>query len=163
MDQKSEKLHRKMAHYQHLLSLAPSDADFTEELRAYIADGMADLMASGMSEDEALAATAASFDTDDADLDLASSLQDIGEITKPYLESLKHDASLESQEWFTRNGDVIGLFWAAFMMLGMVGGTLIGFLASHDWIGTLIGFGFGVGFGVGLSLLSNAIIRVRRG
>ncbi len=158
-EQKLNKAKRKMNHYRHKFSLRPSNQDFADEIKTYLSDGIADLMAQGMSEAEALHATKEKFDEaelSDSFDEFMSEFDDFG-----LQEWNKH-----IQLWYMQHGETIGLFYAGFMIFGMVFGSLIGFLTSGGisaflshggWVYTLIGLTVGLFTGLGLGMISNAI------
>ncbi|MDR1159440.1 MAG: hypothetical protein LBK69_02335 [Syntrophomonadaceae bacterium] len=158
-EQQRENLKRKFKKYKRKLSLKPEQCDFSEEIKTYLGDGIIDLMAEGLSEEEALQITLQKFDeaelTDNFD-DFMKSFDDFG------VEEFK----IKTQQWYAAHGDVVGLFYGAFFILGIVIGALIGFLSGGGWpvflvtgwINTLIGVVVGAGIGIGLGLLSHAII-----
>ncbi|MDR2734742.1 MAG: permease prefix domain 1-containing protein [Spirochaetota bacterium] len=126
--------------------------DFAEEIRAYLADGILDLMADGHSEEEALKMTLDKFGEAEIKEDFSA------------LFDAFDGFGIQAQQiasWYVKNGEVLGLFYAAFALLGIVTGAFLGYLLSGcDWISAMIGAGFGSGFGVSFGLLSHALLRL---
>ncbi len=154
-EQKREKLQRKVRKYKHKFSLKPSRrSDFAEEIRTYLKDGLADLMLEGYSEEEALRITMEKFD----EAELKASFEEFAKEFEGFgMQEYMHDA-----EWYAKNGESIGLFYAAFLVLGLTFGALAGYLIGHQWYTAVIGLFAGLFVGVGCGLLSNAIIARRR-
>lgn len=160
LEQKLDKAKRTLDHYRHKFSLRSTNQDFADEIKTYLSDGIADLMAEGMSEAEALRVTKEKFD----EAELAGSFDEfMNEFDDFGLEQWQK----QNQLWYMRHGESVGLFYAGFMMLGMVFGALIGFLTSGGvpaflpqggWVYTIIGLAVGLFTGLGLGMLSNAII-----
>jgi len=158
-DQKMEKAKAKIDKYKYKLGFKPSDRDFADEIRTYLRDGVAELMAQGKPEDEALRLTMEKFDV----AELKSSFDDfMDEFNDFGVEEWKM-----SQQWYRENGESVGLFYAAFVLIGLVLGPLVGFLCGggvagfapdRGWIYTLIGLGVGIIGGAALGLLSQAVI-----
>lgn len=155
-EQKREKLQRKVNKYRHKLSLRPSrGSDFSEEIRTYLKDGLTDLMQEGHTEEEALRITMEKFD----EAELKDSFDEFAKEFEGFgMEEYMHNA-----EWYMKNGESIGLFYAAFTVFGLTFGALAGYLIGHTWITAVIGLVVGLFTGVGCGLLSNAIIALRRG
>jgi len=57
-----------------------------------------------------------------------------------------------------RHEEAVGIFYAAFVILGLTIGIGVGYFTSHLIVGGFLGFGIGIGLG----LLSNAILYVNR-
>lgn len=117
----------------------------------YMSDYMNDLIAEGLSEQKA-------FERAREELKFRSESAksaDLQERFARYLES-RNPADYE----------VIGLFYAALIFLGVSIGGLTGYLSgggramfqTGGWLDTLIGAGVGLGIGLGFGLLSNAIL-----
>lgn len=154
-EQKRDKLQSKVDKYKHKLSLRPSrGADFSEEIRTYLQDGLADLMQEGHTEEEALRITMEKFD----EAELKGSFD---EFAKEF-EGFGMEEYMHHGQWYTKNGESIGLFYAAFTVFGLTFGALAGYLIGHTWITAVIGLVVGLFTGVGCGLLSNAIIALRK-
>jgi len=158
LDEKMQRVRAKMDRYKHKFSLEPSDRDFADEIQTYLRDGVAELMAQGKTEEEALRLTEEKFDV----AELRNSFDDfMGEFDDFGVEAWKMD-----QQIYIENGGSIGLLYGAFELLGIVFGALIGFLCgggvpqftANGWIYTLIGLAVGVLSGTALGLLSNAVV-----
>jgi F0F1-type ATP synthase assembly protein I len=154
-EQKRSKAERKLNKYKHKFSLKPSNADFAEEIRTYLQDGLHDLMKEGHSEEEALRITMEKFD----EAELKNSFDDFAKEFGGFgMEEFQ-----DSMQWYSKNGEAIGLFYAAFIILGLVIGALAGYFIGHTWLTGAIGLAVGLFTGVGCGLLSNAIITLKRG
>jgi len=125
--------------------------DFAEEIRAYLADGILDMMDDGYSEEEALRMTIDKFGE-------AETKEDFSALLDAFDGFGLQARRLAS--WYVRNGEVLGLFYAAFVMFGLTIGAFLGYLLSGDWVNALIGAGVGLGFGVSFGLLSHALLRL---
>jgi len=152
LEQRRGKVKNKVDRYRRKLSMKPGNADFAEEIRTYLKEGVIDLMKDGFSEEEAIEITLKKFD--EAELN-----QSFAEFAKAF-----GGFGMEEYmtEWYAKNGDAIGLFYAAFVVLGTSMGAFGGYLLGHTWQNTLIGLAVGLFSGVGLGLLSNAILAARR-
>jgi len=152
LEQRRGKVKNKVDRYRRKLSMKPGNADFAEEIRTYLKEGVIDLMKDGSSEEEAIEITLKKFD--EAELN-----QSFAEFAKAF-----GGFGMEEYmtEWYAKNGDAIGLFYAAFVVLGTSMGAFGGYLLGHTWQNTLIGLAVGLFSGVGLGLLSNAILAARR-
>lgn len=154
-DQKREKMKHKMDKYRHKFSMKPSrSSDFAEEIRTYLKDGLTDLMQEGHTEEEALKITMEKFD----EAELKGSFDDFAK----EFEGFGTEEFMNNMEWYAKNGESIGLFYAAFTVFGMTFGALAGYLIGHTWITAVIGLVVGLFTGVGCGLLSNAIISLRK-
>ncbi|HET6485137.1 MAG TPA: hypothetical protein VFH83_01885, partial [Spirochaetia bacterium] len=141
LEQKRRKLQGKVDRYRRKLSLKPSNTDFAEEIRAYLADGVIDLVKEGRSEDEAMEITLKKFD----DAELRGSFDDFAKALGGF--GMEEWMKESIKEWTVTNGDAIGLFYAAFTVLGMTLGTLLGYLLGRAWQTTAIGLAAGLLFG----------------
>jgi len=152
LEQRRGKVKNKVDRYRRKLSMKPGNADFAEEIRTYLKEGVIDLMKDGSSEEEAIEITLKKFD--EAELN-----QSFAEFAKAF-----GGFGMEEYmtEWYAKNGDAIGLFYAAFVVLGTSMGAFGGYLLGHTWQNTLIGLAVGLFSGIGLGLLSNAILAARR-
>ena len=66
------------------------------------------------------------------------------------------------EDWQSGAMMATGLFYAAFLVLGITAGASLGYLlGGHTWLNALIGLGVGVFTGIGFGLLSAAIIAAR--
>jgi hypothetical protein len=137
-----------------LRSRSEASLEAENDMVLYMSDYMNDLIAEGLSEQEA-------FERAKDELKFRSETEksaDLQERFARYIES-RDPADYEA----------IGLFYAAFIFLGVSIGGFIGFLSSggrmmflaSGWIDTLIGTGVGLGIGLGLGLISNAILVLR--
>ncbi|WP_088010838.1 hypothetical protein [Gottfriedia acidiceleris] len=57
-----------------------------------------------------------------------------------------------------RHEEAVGIFYAAFVILGITIGLGVGYFTSHLIVGGFLGFGIGIGLG----LLSNAILYINK-
>jgi len=128
----------------------PGKRDFAEEIRAYLVDGISDLMSEGHSEEEALKMTMDKFD----EAELKDDFSALFQAFNGFGLQARRIAS-----WYVRNGEVLGLFYAAFVVLGLTTGAFVGYLLG-DWSSALIGAGVGLGFGISLGLFSHALLRL---
>jgi hypothetical protein len=130
---------------------ASCSRDFAEEIHAYLADGIHDLMKEGHTEEEALKITIDKFD----EAELKGDFSD-------FLEEFDGFGIQKNIAWYVNNAEVLGLFYGAFVMLGLTVGSFSGYLMG-DGIGDVgIGAGFGLGFGITCGLLSHALLRLFR-
>lgn len=153
-EKQRDKFERKLNKYRHKISIKPSNTDFAEEIKTYLQDGLIDLMNEGYSEEEALKITMEKFD--EADLK-----ENFDEFVNAF-EGFGMENYYEITDWYTKNGETIGLFYAAFLFLGMGLGALSGYLFGHTWLNTLIGFGAGLFIGLSLGLLSHGLLTLKR-
>ncbi len=152
LEQKRGKLKGKLDRYRRKLSMKPGNTDFAEEIRTYLKDGVIDLMEEGHSEENAIEITLKKFDE--------------AELSQSFDGFVRAFGGFGMEEWMTdwyaKNGEAIGLFYAAFVVLGTTLGAFGGYLLGRTWQNTLIGLAVGLFSGVGLGLLSNAILAARR-
>ncbi len=121
-------------------------SEFEEEIRTYLSDSIIDMMNEGMAEGEALEKTISQFDE-------AEFMPDMEEFMKEFNDfGMKMDA-----EWYAKH-EAIGVFYGAFVVLGLVIGLMIGYIVVGGWINTIVSGVFGTLIGVGLGLLSQGII-----
>jgi hypothetical protein len=121
----------------------------------YMSDYMKDLMEEGLSEQEAFerAKEALKFRSE------TTVSNDLKKRFEEYYENLD-----------IAHHEAIGLFYAAFMFIGVSIGALIGFIASGGkemffsggWIDVLVGVIIGGIIGIGFGLISNAIILLKK-
>ncbi len=147
LDQNREKLERKVKKYRHKFSLHPKKTDFAEEIETYLRDGLMDLMKEGHSEEDALKITMEKFDE----------AEDKGDFEDMMHTFDNFGMNEHWPQWFEDSGEAIGLLYAAFVILGLTVGGLIGYLSGHTLISVLAGIGVGLGIGIGLGLLSHGI------
>lgn len=121
----------------------------------YMSDYIQDLISQGLSEQEAFERAK-------------------GEMSAPG--NSDHHADLQDrlQQYYENldpvNVEVVGLFYGGFLFIGIVIGSLIGYVTSGGrseflnggWIDTLIGTGAGAFLGIALGLISNAIVVVTK-
>lgn len=138
-----------------LKSRSETSLEAQNDLILYMSDYMKDLMAKGLSEQEA-------FERAKEELKYRSA-------------SAK---SLDLQERFARyyenrdpaDDEAIGLFYAGFLFFGVSIGSLAGLFVgggremfvSGGWIDTVIGGAVGTVIGLGLGMISNAIIVLKK-
>ena len=146
-DQKREKLVRKAKKYRHKFSVHSKKTDFAEEIETYIRDGVLDLIKQGHSEEDALKITMEKFD----EADLKGDFEDMMHTYDNF------GMNEHWQQFYQDNGEAVGLFYAAFVILGLTVGGLIGFLGGHTLISAALGSAVGLGIGIGLGLLSHGI------
>ena len=150
--QTRSKLNRKLARFR---GSSEQALEARNDMFLYMSDYMNDLISQGLSEEEAF---------DKASTELAASRQsDKTDLHADFHERIK-------QYYLTKDPadyEAIGLFYAGFLILGIVAGAFVGFMAGgalsgfiiqKGWIYTLIGTGLGILTGMGLGLISNAII-----
>ena len=163
-DELKEECLKEATKIRHKFSLKPShDLDFAEEIKAYLSDGILDLKAEGYSEEEALRITMEKFD----EAELQESFQDF---MKEFNDFGMEEYLMKSEQWYVENGEIIGLFYGGFAILGVTLGALIGFLTSGGlaellvggWIYTLIGAGVGAMLGIGIGVISHGIIAMKK-
>lgn len=146
-----KKFNAKVQKQKDKLGIGRKNNDIAEEIKTYLSDSIIDLMAEGHTEEEALKITLQQFD--EAEL-------------KPDFDSFMHEFNdfgmEENMEWYSKNGEAIGLFFAAFTVLGITLGALIGYFIATSWIGAIFGGASGMFIGVGLGLLSMAIMVSKR-
>ncbi|MDR1391925.1 MAG: hypothetical protein LBJ09_01880 [Clostridiales bacterium] len=68
------------------------------------------------------------------------------------------DSTSFKKEWYDKNGESVGLFYAAFIMLGLTFGSLLGYLTNYTPLNAAIGILIGFSVGIGLGLLTNALL-----
>ncbi len=152
----SHKFNQKMERFQkHFDDGRPSGMDFAEEIKSYICDGIIDLMSEGHSEEEALKMTMEKFD----EAESANNFEGFSRVFNDF--GLRDQAFMA--KWYAKNGEKIGLFYAAFLILGVSIGGLVGFVAGKTLLNTIVGLVAGAGIGIGAGLLSHAKIVARRG
>jgi hypothetical protein len=124
------------------------------DMALYMGDYMGDLVAQGLSEQEAFARASEALAAD-----ASERADDLHARFRQYYEN-RDPADYEAT----------GLFYGGFLFLGLAAGLLVGFLASggvpaflrEGWIYTLVGAGAGVLIGLGLGQISNAVVTVLR-
>ncbi|MBA1334266.1 MAG: hypothetical protein HPY66_1975 [Firmicutes bacterium] len=62
------------------------------------------------------------------------------------------------EKWYMENGEAIGLFYAAFLVLEHTLGAFFGYISGHSLVSTCIGLAVGCGAGISLGLLSHGIV-----
>lgn len=123
--------------------------DFSEEIHAYLADGIHDLMREGHTEEEALKMTIEKFDE-----------AELKENFSEFLDEFDGFGIKKHIVWYVNNGEVLGLFYGAFVILGITTGSFFGYLYGGDIASVGIGAAFGLGFGIACGLLSHALLRM---
>ena len=121
------------------------------DMIVYMSDYMHDLIAKGLSEQEA-------FERAREDLKFSSENEKSTDLQQRFREYYENFDPADQ--------DAIGLFYAGFTVFGLSIGALVGFLSSGGremflsggWIDTLIGVIVGAVIGSGFGLISNAII-----
>lgn len=148
--QTKQKIGRKLARFK-VSSEQGREAE--NDMILYMSDYMNDLMSQGLSEREA-------FEKAKAELlapGNADRHADLHERFRQYYEE-RDPADYEA----------IGLFYAGFLFIGVVAGTLVGYVTSGGrpefldggWIDTLVGTGSGALLGIALGLISNAVVMI---
>ncbi len=117
------------------------------DMISYMNDYIADLMADGLTEEEAFAKA-------------KEELVFRGDTDK------SHDLKVRFMEYY-RNKDLadreaINLLYSGFIFLGLVGGALGGFLHGKGWVNIAIGSGIGLFIGLGLGFIVHAILVLKR-
>jgi hypothetical protein len=148
-EQELEKLAQNYRNFRRKLSLKPRRKDFAEEIKTYLCDGLVDLMKEGYSEEEALKITIEKFD----EAELNSSFEKFMREFDGF--GVKE---MQLEKWYTENGEAIGLFYAASLVLGITLGAFFGYTGGYTLLSTGIGLAVGCGVGIGLGLLSHGII-----
>ncbi len=149
-EQERDKLAREVQKYRRKLSLKPRRTDFAEEIKTYLRDGLLDLMKEGYSEEEALKITMNKFDEAELDSNFEEFMQEF--------EGFGVEKYMHIEQWYRENGEAIGLFYAAFLILGLTFGAFCGYISGHNLPSTGIGLAVGCGAGISLGLLSHGII-----
>ena len=65
---------------------------------------------------------------------------------------------MKGNDMMLRHEEAVGIFYAAFVILGLTIGLGVGYFTSHIIVGGFLGFGIGIGLG----LLSNAILYINK-
>lgn len=151
-DQTKDKIMAKLAKFK---GRSDTAVDAQNDMILYMSDYMKDLIADGLTEQEAFecAVEELAFRSDSA------KSADLSERFAAYYENLS-----------PADYEAVGLFYAGFLFLGVAPGALVGFLGSGGremflsggWIDTLIGALVGGTIGLGFGLISNAIIALKR-
>lgn len=150
--QAKSKITKKLAKFK---NRSETSLEAQNDMILYMSDYMNDLIAEGISEQEA-------FQRAKEELAFRSETAKSADLQERFAEYYE-----------TRNPadyEAIGLFYAGFMFFGLSIGSLIGFLGSGGrdmflsggWIDTLIGAAVGFIIGMGLGLISNAIIVLKK-
>jgi len=155
-ERQMEQAQQKIRKYRHKFSLKPSNQDFAEEIKGYLSDGVAELMAEGVSEADALRITMEKFD------EAEQGGRTFDDFMRAFDSFGLEEHIMRQQYWYTEHGEAVGLFYAAFMMLGITVGALAGWLSGQNLISTGVGVLVGIGIGVALGLLSHAIFVAKR-
>ncbi|MGJ7045671.1 hypothetical protein [Thermoanaerobacterium thermosulfurigenes] len=138
-----------------LKSRSDVSLDVQNDLILYMSDYMKDLMEKGFSEQEA-------FERAKEELKYSSESIRTADLHDRFVEYYKN--------YDPADYEVIGLFDAGFMFLGLSIGALAGFITSGGremfifggWIDTLIGGVAGVIIGLGIGQISHAIIVLKK-
>lgn len=151
-EQKKNKLHNKVNKYRGKLSLKNRNTDFSEEIRTYLKDGLVDLINEGYSEEEAIKITMDKFDE--------------AELKNDFYDFINEFEGFGMENWnnhgrYSKKDEAIGLFYAAFTVLGMVIGAFSGFLCGYNLMNAVIGLVVGLFTGMGLGLLTHAFISLK--
>lgn len=158
-----EKLRRKtgetksklMAKFAKFKSRSETAMEAENDMILYMSDYMKDLMEQGLSEQEA-------FERAKEELKFRSETTKSADLQERIVAHYHH---MDIADY-----EAVGLFYGAFVFLGLSIGALVGFIGSGGWemflsggwIRTLIGAIVGFLIGTGLGLLSNAIIVLKR-
>lgn len=158
-----EKLQRKtyqtkskiMAKLAKLKSRSETSLEAQNDMILYMSDYMNDLIAEGLSEQEA-------FERAKEELKFRSETAKSADLQERFAEYFKNHSPADYE--------AIGLFYAGFMFFGLSIGALVGFLSSGGramflsggWIDTLIGVIVGVIIGMGFGLICNAVIVLKK-
>ncbi len=125
------------------------DNDFEEEIRTYLSDSILDMMSEGLSESEALTKTINQFDE-------AEFMPEMEDFMKEF-----NDFGMEmNEEWYAKH-EAIGVFYGAFVIIGMAIGAMFGFFGAGGILNTIVGSVFGLFIGVGCGLFSHGIIAMK--
>ncbi|GHU82966.1 hypothetical protein FACS1894196_2110 [Clostridia bacterium] len=158
------KLTRKVEKFRHKLSLKAGNRDFAEEIKAYLADGIAEMTAAGVSQADALRITMEKFD----EAELRTTFDDFMQAFDDFGMDAYRQNATPSQPDF-EDFEAAGRLYGGLLMLGVALGALIGFLGggraaflTGGWIDTLIGAGVGATVGIALGEISNALVILLR-
>ena len=138
-----------------LKSRSEKSIDAQNDMMLYMSDYMNDLIAQGLSEQEALARAK-------EELKFRSETARSVDLQERFAEYYENRDPADDE--------AIGLFYAGFLFFGLAIGALVGFLGSGGretflaagWIDTLIGAGIGAIIGIGLGLTSHAVIVLKK-
>jgi hypothetical protein len=139
---------RHRPHHQHRCHKHAGQRDFAEEIRAYIADGIHDLMGEGHAEEDALRITMDKFDEAESKDDFKDFFADFDGF----------GIGKKIAVWHIENGVTLGLFYASSIVFGVTLGTLLGYLLGSDLATLGIGAAFGLFFGISIGLFSHAVL-----
>lgn len=158
-----EKLRRKtgqakskfMSKLAKLKSRSETSLEAQNDMILYMSDYMNDLIAEGISEQEA-------FERAKDELTFRSETEKSADLQEQFA---KYYENRDPADY-----EAIGLFYAGFMFFGISIGALIGFLGgggrgmflSGGWIDTIIGAIVGFIIGMGLGLISNGVIALKQ-
>jgi hypothetical protein len=149
-----ERLGKKIKKMGHKVNLRPRETTFAEDIKAYFRHSVQSLMEAGKSEDEAFQVVLHKVERAilrKPDFDDFTMVFD-GFWTQEYLvwDSVR-----------TQRGELIGLFYSGFLLLGITLGSFLGYVLG-DGLGTVI-IGCVVGLGLGLScgIFMHAFLRGR--
>jgi hypothetical protein len=152
---KREQMEKKIDKMGHNVRLRPRRTPFGEEIKAYFRHSIQSLMDEEKSEEEALKIVIGEVDQAELKPDFESfALVFDGFWTQEY-------SSWENLQ--VHHGELEGLFYSAFLVLGITLGTLIGYLFGHSLGNTIIGFAVGLFAGLSCGLFTHAILRWRKG
>ncbi len=153
IERSKSKLDAKVKKYKRKLSVNPSDRDFAEEIRVYLIDSIKALMDEGYSEEDAVRVSREKFDETEG----ISSFEEYFDAWEKF--GLDRNGTME---WYIEQGETIGLFMAAFVVLGLTLGAFVSFLAGAVWQTILICTCAGLLLGVGGGLLAMAILSYKK-
>lgn len=124
-----------------------NNAEFVEEIKMYLKDGLLDLMEEGYSEDEAIKITLDKFDE-----------TELNENFDDYLKSWEVFGMSEKDiEKYAKEYESVGLFYGGFTMLGAIIGACIGFFTG-GFLDCVIGCIIGLMVGISLALFMHGSI-----
>lgn len=142
LKQNMEMMKKEVGKFTTKLGMKPSKkGDFAEEMKQFLMDSVEDLKAQGYSEEDALKEAISRF-----------SEEDFSEIKKDC------DNHYDQGGIQMKYEEAIGLFYAAFLFLGVGAGVWIGYVYQHMMLGGIIGFVLGLGCG----LFSNAFVALMK-
>lgn len=152
-DHVKEKMMSRLAKFKNRSETA---TEAQNDLIVYMNDYMKDLMAEGLTEQEA-------FDRAREQLKFRSDSE--------HATDVKDRIAKYYEQFDPGEHEAVGLFYAGFLFSGLAVGALLGFLLSGGremflsggWIDTLIGTGVGGMIGIGFGMFSNAFIALRKG
>ncbi|MCL1917533.1 MAG: hypothetical protein FWG14_04345 [Peptococcaceae bacterium] len=149
-----ERLRKKIGKMDHKVSLRPRETPFVEDIKAYFRYTVQTLMNEGKSEDEAFR--------------VVWSRVERAAVKEPDFDSfvLVFDG-FWAQEYLmwdnmrVHHGELIGLFYSGFLLLGITVGSFLGYLLGHGIGETVLGCVVGISLGLSCGIFTHALLRGR--